>query len=514
MANRLRPGRELCLGPTAVRRSQWRRQCARDTRQVNGVFIDGGADDNYYLSAGSPGIDGGYSWSYAIDAEGFVRRDDGTTPNLGSTEYASSIQNSSSFAATGTGNFPTNVTLPFSFPFYDGTYTFVSVSQQGYLQLGSDYLNNTGPIGQQFELSRRIAPLWDANLVYRLGDNIVADTSVAGQATIRWKATNPIDDSTRELSVVLFSDGRIRFDYGDGNTGLNPVVGISFGGTRAFQFLGGYSGSGNLSNANSVLYTQTAGYTDVGAYEFRGDSLDTIPPAIVSTQPIAVGAGGDTGGKINAIELQFSEDVNAIDASAAAVYELRKAGSSGFGSTDDVIYSLAPMYTPGSPVATLQINGLGGAGLPAGQYRLTVTSNPNTSIHDLAGLRLDGDADGGEGGNYVRTFSVIPAVADLSVSLIVDNPNPSEGMNVQYTVTVSHLSGPALVSGVQVSDLLPAGLSFVSATTSTGAYDIASGIWSVGSVTLGGSETLRITAKIPVGLAFQTLTNTAVANLR
>ncbi len=52
-----------------------------------------------------------------------------------------------------------------------------------------------------------------------------------------------------------------------------------------------------------------------------------------------------------------------------------------------------------------------------GQYRLTVTSNTNTSVHDLAGLRLDGDADGGEGGNYVREFSVVPAVADLSVSL-------------------------------------------------------------------------------------------------
>ena len=122
---------------------------------------------------------------------------------------------------------------------------------------------------------------------------------------------------------------------------------------------------------------------------------------------------------------------------------------------------------------------------------------------------MDGDADGGEGGNYVRIFSVIPAVADLSVTMIVDNPAPSEGMNLQYTVTVSDLSGPATVTGLQVSDLLPAGLSFVGATASAGSYDSASGVWSINSLTLGGSEALRITAKIPVGLAFQTLTNTA-----
>ena len=328
--------------------------------------------------------------------------------------------------------------------------------------------------------------------------------------TIRWKATNPADDSPVNFAVVLFSDGRIRFDYGAGNTGFSPVVGISYGRSRAFQYLGGYNGSGHARQRQlGAVHTGAAGYTDMGAYEFRGNSLDTTPPTIVSTQPIAVGTSGDTGGKINAVKLLFSEDVNAIDAGAAAVYELRKAGLNGFGSPDDVVYSLTPQYTPGSPVATLKINGLNGAGLPVGQYRLTVTSNPNTSIHDLAGLRLDGDANGGEGGNYVRTFSVIPAVADLSVTLIVDNPAPFEGMTVQYTVTVSDLSGPASVTGVQVSDLLPAGLSFVSATASAGSYDSASGVWSINSLALGGSETLRITAKIPVGLAYQTLTNTA-----
>ena len=403
----------------------------------------------------------------------------------------------------------TGVYLPFSFPFYDTNYSSVFISPEGYLQLGSDYFSNQGDVNQQFVASIRIAPFWDASLTYRIGDGLFIDTSTAGQVSFRWKSTNPTDDSPVNLAVVLFSDGRIRFDYGSGNAGLNPLVGISYGRTRAFQYLSGYNGIANLSNANSVLFTQAAGYTDMGAYEFRGSGLDTTPPTIASTLPTAVGTSADTGGKINAIQLLFSEDVNAIDASATAVYELRKAGLNGFGSADDLVYSLSPQYTPGSSRAMLKINGLNNAGLPVGQYRLTVTSNTNTSVHDLAGLRLDGDADGSEGGNYVRTFSVTPPVADLSVALIVDNPNPFEGMNLQYTVTISDLSGPASVSGVLVNDLLPAGLSFVSATATAGSYDNASGIWTIGGMTLGGSQTLRITAKVPLGLAFRTLTNTA-----
>ena len=70
--------------------------------QVNSVFVDGGADDNFYLRAGSPGIDSGYSWSYAVDAERFVRRDDPVTANSGSTEYFQATLGSSLFAATGT----------------------------------------------------------------------------------------------------------------------------------------------------------------------------------------------------------------------------------------------------------------------------------------------------------------------------------------------------------------------------------------------------------------------------
>src|SRR4029077_9883192 len=78
-----------------------------------------------------------------------------------------------------------------------------------------------------------------------------------------------------------------------------------------------------------------------------------------------------------------------IDALAPAEYQLRDAGPDGtFGTGDDVVYTLTPHFTPGTSFVLLDV--LGGVALNR-VYRLTVAGNDNTAIHDLAGLRLNGD---------------------------------------------------------------------------------------------------------------------------
>jgi uncharacterized repeat protein (TIGR01451 family) len=192
-----------------------------------------------------------------------------------------------------------------------------------------------------------------------------------------------------------------------------------------------------------------------------------------------------------------------------AAHELRKAGSNGFGSPDDTVYPLISRYTTGATTATLDIGGLSGGGLPVGDYRFTIFSTPATSIHDLAGLTLDGDGNGIPGGNYVRTFTIQPPQADLNVSVAVDNPKAIEGGTVNFTVTVDNNAGPQSGSGVQVTDLLPAGLTLVSATTQTGAYNSATGVWNIGSLAKGASAVLTLTATVNSGTVNQTITDAA-----
>src|SRR5262249_53316308 len=242
------------------------------------------------------------------------------------------------------------------------------------------------------------------------------NTSVANQVTIRWNATNEANGSDVQFSVTLFSSGQFRFDYGPGNANLTPTVGVSYGNGRSERVVPGYDNATTLTCANSVLWRLPHGYADMGAYEFRGSSLDVTPPTIIGTTPAGVHAGSNVGG-VNQIQLTLSEEVNPIDAVAQANYELRNAGPDHvFNSNDDIVIPLAPQYTLGTSVVTLQVPS---GPLAAGMYRLTVQSNAGSSLHDLAGISLDGDFSGTAGGAYVRTFTVF-ALGDVNLDGAVD----------------------------------------------------------------------------------------------
>lgn len=84
--------------------------------------------------------------------------------------------------------------------------------------------------------------------------------------------------------------------------------------------------------------------------------------------------------------------------------------------------------------------------------------------------------------------------ADLSLSKIVDNALPSVGQNVTYTLTLTN-TGPGAANNITVTDILPAGMSFVSAAPSgTTTYNSGTGAWSVPSLGAGAVATLGITA--------------------
>jgi uncharacterized repeat protein (TIGR01451 family) len=99
--------------------------------------------------------------------------------------------------------------------------------------------------------------------------------------------------------------------------------------------------------------------------------------------------------------------------------------------------------------------------------------------------------------------------ADIQVTKGIRNPTPMVGQQVTFTVTATNL-GPSPATGVVVTDQLPMGLTFVSATPSQGSYDQASGTWTVGSVAASQSAVLSITATIgQAGPLTNTATKTA-----
>lgn len=110
-------------------------------------------------------------------------------------------------------------------------------------------------------------------------------------------------------------------------------------------------------------------------------------------------------------------------------------------------------------------------------------------------------------GPVLRVFFT-PLAPDLAVTKSVDDSTPDAGSAVTYTVTVTN-QGTATGTGIEITDVLPAGVTFVSALAGQGSYNPGNGTWSVGALAPAAGATLSIVATVDAGAAAQTITNTA-----
>jgi len=100
--------------------------------------------------------------------------------------------------------------------------------------------------------------------------------------------------------------------------------------------------------------------------------------------------------------------------------------------------------------------------------------------------------------------TVRTANLSLPTALTVDNPNPSPGMPVVFTLTLTN-SGSVTASVISVTDQIPVGFSLISGSTTQGTFNGSAFpiSWTVGSIPPGGSVQLKLTlsvnATVPAG---------------
>ncbi|MEE9575429.1 MAG: DUF11 domain-containing protein [Gammaproteobacteria bacterium] len=99
---------------------------------------------------------------------------------------------------------------------------------------------------------------------------------------------------------------------------------------------------------------------------------------------------------------------------------------------------------------------------------------------------------------------------DLAVSKTVNDTTPDEGQTITYTITLTN-NGPVQATTVSITDLLPAGVTYVSETASQGVYVSGTGVWTVGTINNGASATLNIQATVDAGTGGSTITNLVTA---
>jgi uncharacterized repeat protein (TIGR01451 family) len=120
-----------------------------------------------------------------------------------------------------------------------------------------------------------------------------------------------------------------------------------------------------------------------------------------------------------------------------------------------------------------------------------VSADPQTTSATITMLdQYDPDLS-----NNAGSLTVTPQSADLELAAAVDNAKPAVGDEITFTITLTN-NGPQDATGVTVNDELPANLSSVTVTPSTGTYSTATGDWVVGALASGDSETLEIHATV------------------
>ena len=98
---------------------------------------------------------------------------------------------------------------------------------------------------------------------------------------------------------------------------------------------------------------------------------------------------------------------------------------------------------------------------------------------------------------------------DLKTEKTVDNPSPSEGATIVYTLKVTN-NGPSDATNVSLTDKLPTGVTYVS-HTGDGTYVASTGIWTIPSLAHGTDATLNITATVNSGTSGQSIVNITTA---
>jgi uncharacterized repeat protein (TIGR01451 family) len=175
------------------------------------------------------------------------------------------------------------------------------------------------------------------------------------------------------------------------------------------------------------------------------------------------------------------------------------------------VQTLATFIDPAGPEArgdySVDVNWADGRGFVLADPNVTISGPDSQGVFTVSGshtyvnaagvgtilVRINHEASAPS--PVVALPTAVSGLSDVRVSISVSNPTPTVGDTITYTVTLSNF-GPAPATGVTVLDLLPNGLTFVSATASGGGFDRATGDWTVGTVPVGTPITLTISATV------------------
>lgn len=274
---------------------------------------------------------------------------------------------------------------------------------------------------------------------------------------------------------------------------------------------------GNLAAAGNATLTVVATVATVGAKTNTAEVSASDSGDIDSTPGNGVAGEDDIDSVVvtpQRVDLSLTKVANATNIAVGSnvTFTLTVSNAVGMDSATNVIVEdvLPAGFTfvsaVGSQGAYVQNTGLWTVGTVAagGNATLTLIATKNTlgaitntaEVNDVDQFDIDSTPDNAVAGeDDIDSETINDQTIDLALTKTASSPTPNVGQNVTFTLTVSN-TGLGNATGVAVTDLLPAGLTFVSSNPSQGTYAQGTGIWTVGSVNTGASATLSIVATV------------------
>jgi len=158
--------------------------------------------------------------------------------------------------------------------------------------------------------------------------------------------------------------------------------------------------------------------------------------------------------------------------------------------TDIVQYEKANTVLFYNPTSTWNWYDIGGT-----DYELTIPADLRILLHTTAGL------------SGVLPGALPSYQTDYTITIVTDKVYPEPEEDVQITITAEN-NGTAAVD-LEITSLIPAGLTYVSHTPSAGTYVQGTGIWTLSTLADAGSETLVINTTVDADQAGNDIVLTA-----
>ena len=365
------------------------------------------------------------------------------------------------------------------------------------------------------DLTESVGSVNDADLV-------TVKTLASGDAT-------PAEGDTVTFEILVSNNGAAQAT----NVSLSDSLpaGITYTANTVTQ--GSYNQAtglwtiGTLSNGANATITLT-GTVDVGE---GGNTITNLTTAATGDQPDPSTAGDD-----------LDETVTVDNAANLVTVKTLTSGDSTPNEGDSVTFQIEVTNNGGARATNVSLTDSLPTGISlTGNVPSQGTYNAATGMWTIgtlndgasATITLTGTVDVGQGGNTITNVTTaatgdqpdpstvgddlteavnVNGAADLVTvkTLASGDANPAEGDTVIFQIEVSNNSGTQ-ATNVSLTDQLPSGITYSTNTTTQGAYDSATGVWTIGTINDGTSATITLTGTVDVGQGGNTITNVTTA---